>query len=632
MIMKGKMKFCILAVFVLTVAAMWFGTKEAGAFTIAEDGKYALVLNLKGSDKEVANIDGQSGKVIKFNVDEGETVLNVSELTNGVVAYNEIRKFSGWAKSSATVDTIEELSIDDFNSAGSLGGVEYTNGCSLYALFLGDEIEQQEEYRVLLNGNGGEITGSALPGQTKILLTYKEDELKSLDVSKYAAEREGCTFCGWGCNGEILTSALDKSYFKSGDLLVIYALYKKTTFEGTSYVLNLDANGGMIEDEFVKKYDYLGADDMAMPVFHYIPQRSGYRFKGWNSKKDGSGKTYQLISSESWRKDNGDDLEKDVLLDNERYYKYVTLYALWEKEPNTPNVPEEDEVTVVSCTGGSVELELPKDEKYSLEMAMMTIPEALAKENLKYLLDINLMKNQEIVQVNGCPMRVKLILPDELKDYDSYEVVYVKDGKIMERFNCTVEDGCVIFNTMHLSQYGIVAKKNEPDNSGGGESGGNESGGGETGGGEIKDPNKENGGTGDNGGSNTGTKGNGNTNTNNTDTTDKKEIPKDNNIKEKITVKRPYISKKHLKKNRKRVKIYWKKVKDVSGYEIQYSTSKKFTKKTTKQIKAKHTNKWIRLKGKKKAYYARIRAYKIVNGKKYYSKWSKRTVLRKQKK
>ena len=61
MIMKGKMKFCILAVFVLTVAAMWFGTKEAGAFTIAEDGKYALVLNLKGSDKEVANIDGQSG-------------------------------------------------------------------------------------------------------------------------------------------------------------------------------------------------------------------------------------------------------------------------------------------------------------------------------------------------------------------------------------------------------------------------------------------------------------------------------------------------------------------------------------------------------------------------------------------
>ena len=41
-------------------------------------------------------------------------------------------------------------------------------------------------------------------------------------------------------------------------------------------------------------------------------------------------------------------------------------------------------------------------------------------------------------------------------------------------------------------------------------------------------------------------------------------------------------------------------MKGVSGYEIQYSTSKKFTKKTTKQMKVKHTNKWIRLKGKKK--------------------------------
>ncbi len=48
-----------------------------------------------------------------------------------------------------------------------------------------------------------------------------------------------------------------------------------------------------------------------------------------------------MISSESWRKDNGDDLEKDVLLDNERYYKYVTLYVLWEKRTQ-----------YTECTGG----------------------------------------------------------------------------------------------------------------------------------------------------------------------------------------------------------------------------------------------------------------------------------------
>lgn len=48
--MKVKMKFCILAMFVLTVAAVWFETGEAGAFTISDDGEYALVLNLKVSD------------------------------------------------------------------------------------------------------------------------------------------------------------------------------------------------------------------------------------------------------------------------------------------------------------------------------------------------------------------------------------------------------------------------------------------------------------------------------------------------------------------------------------------------------------------------------------------------------
>ena len=42
--MKVKMKFCILAMFVLTVAAVWFETGEAGAFTISDDGEYALVL------------------------------------------------------------------------------------------------------------------------------------------------------------------------------------------------------------------------------------------------------------------------------------------------------------------------------------------------------------------------------------------------------------------------------------------------------------------------------------------------------------------------------------------------------------------------------------------------------------
>lgn len=77
----------------------------------------------------------------------------------------------------------------------------------------------------------------------------------------------------------------------------------------------------------------------------------------------------------------------------------------------------------------------------------------------------------------------------------------------------------------------------------------------------------------------------------------------------------------------KQIKVSWKKqTTQTSGYQIQYSTSSKFTKNTTKTVTvkgAKNTSKTIsKLKGKKK-YYVRVRTYKVVNKKNYYSAWSK---------
>lgn len=86
-----------------------------------------------------------------------------------------------------------------------------------------------------------------------------------------------------------------------------------------------------------------------------------------------------------------------------------------------------------------------------------------------------------------------------------------------------------------------------------------------------------------------------------------------------------------LKSSVKGFKAVWKKQStQTSGYEIQYSTNKKFTKKASKiKTVAKKTAKSksiTRLKAKK-TYYVRIRTYKKVkiNGKskKLYSSWSK---------
>lgn len=68
----------------------------------------------------------------------------------------------------------------------------------------------------------------------------------------------------------------------------------------------------------------------------------------------------------------------------------------------------------------------------------------------------------------------------------------------------------------------------------------------------------------------------------------------------------------------------WKKKSGISGYELQYSMSKKFAKAKVKKIsKAKTTSKKVtKLKAKKK-YYVRIRIYKMVGKTKYVSSWSK---------
>ena len=86
--------------------------------------------------------------------------------------------------------------------------------------------------------------------------------------------------------------------------------------------------------------------------------------------------------------------------------------------------------------------------------------------------------------------------------------------------------------------------------------------------------------------------------------------------------KKPTI--KSLKKGKKSFVLQWKKIKDVKGYQVQYSTSKKFKKAKKVNIKKSSTTKLtVKKLKKKKKYYVRMRSYKVVNGKKVYSSWSK---------
>lgn len=95
----------------------------------------------------------------------------------------------------------------------------------------------------------------------------------------------------------------------------------------------------------------------------------------------------------------------------------------------------------------------------------------------------------------------------------------------------------------------------------------------------------------------------------------------------KIKVAKTKIKKiKNVKK--KKVKLSWKKISSVNGYEIRYATSKKMKKAKVKIVKKNSAKYTIKKLKKKKKYYVQVRAYKVYKGITYYGKWSKKKKIK----
>lgn len=95
----------------------------------------------------------------------------------------------------------------------------------------------------------------------------------------------------------------------------------------------------------------------------------------------------------------------------------------------------------------------------------------------------------------------------------------------------------------------------------------------------------------------------------------------------------PVISKTSLSKIKRsgnKAKITMKKVKNIQGYQIQYSTSKKFKAKKTKTVTTKKSTYTIKKLKKNTKYYVRVRPYKKISKAKIYGNWSKLKTIAKK--
>ena len=128
--------------------------------------------------------------------------------------------------------------------------------------------------------------------------------------------------------------------------------------------------------------------------------------------------------------------------------------------PTSSEQPTQDTVKVIESSSsikGSIAFEKEVSKNYTLDIKKVEVSKNLSDKNVKYLVDINVLENGQVVKISDTKMKIKIALPEDLKGYKKYEVVYILNDEIKETIPATIEDGYIVFEASHLSEYGIVA-------------------------------------------------------------------------------------------------------------------------------------------------------------------------------
>ncbi len=75
------------------------------------------------------------------------------------------------------------------------------------------------------------------------------------------------------------------------------------------------------------------------------------------------------------------------------------------------------------------------------------------------LYDVNVYNGKKLVTMKNGHYTIKIKL-DENDNYQNHKIIYVdNDGKVAEYIDGVIEDGYIVFETSHLSQYGVIAEE-----------------------------------------------------------------------------------------------------------------------------------------------------------------------------
>lgn len=120
------------------------------------------------------------------------------------------------------------------------------------------------------------------------------------------------------------------------------------------------------------------------------------------------------------------------------------------------NKLENDKGILISSNEVNEKYALSVDDLMEEEIGSLVL-EKLDDASLLSFYNISVYNGDKEVSMKDGKYTIKLKVDDYINDYDNLKIIYVNDqSEIEEYFDATLEDGYIIFNTTHLSNYGIV--------------------------------------------------------------------------------------------------------------------------------------------------------------------------------
>lgn len=99
-----------------------------------------------------------------------------------------------------------------------------------------------------------------------------------------------------------------------------------------------------------------------------------------------------------------------------------------------------------------------KEENLKEKDVAVKVSEAIDDKDLVSLYDVTVYNGKKVVSMKNGKYIIKIKISDVKEQYENYQIIYVNDdGEIEEYIDGEIEGEYIVFETTHLSQYGVIA-------------------------------------------------------------------------------------------------------------------------------------------------------------------------------